>query len=117
MTDLEKKVADLELRIAALEERSKVRLWGSHDKKEEELITRCGEYVGKTEAAKILGVTRATVYAMLSDGRIEGAYYGKRVSVRSIAHYMTAPKSKNSRISCGNKRKEARNGSDALEEA
>ena len=57
--------------------------------KEEELLGRYGEYVDKTLTAKILGVTRATVYAMLADGRIQGACAGRRVDVRSIARYMT----------------------------
>lgn len=61
-------------------------------------------------------MTRATVYAMLADGRIEGACSGRRVSVRSIAHYMAAPKSRGSRIGIKNKREEV-NGSDTLEEA
>ena len=55
--------------------------------KEEELVARYGEYVDKTVAAKILGVTRVTVYAMLADGRILGACAGRRVDVRSITRY------------------------------
>ena len=54
-------------------------------------IGRSGEYVDKTVAARILGVTRATVYAMLADGRIDGACAGRRVDVRSIARYMIRP--------------------------
>ena len=90
------RMADLERRVMALEERTRRSLWtqeAATASKEEELLGRYGEYVDKTLTAKILGVTRATVYAMLSDGRIEGGCSGKRVSVRSIAHYMTAPKS------------------------
>ena len=50
---------------------------------------RYGEYVDKTVASRILGVTRVTVYAMLADGRILGGCEGRRVDVRSIARYLT----------------------------
>ncbi|MBQ4264358.1 MAG: helix-turn-helix domain-containing protein [Clostridia bacterium] len=91
------RMADLERRVLALEERTRRSLWTQENAlahKEEELLGRYGEYVDKTVTAKILGVTRATVYAMLADGRIEGACSGRRVSVRSIAQYMAAPKSR-----------------------
>ena len=89
------RMADLERRISALEERTRRALWNEDGAcRENELTARYGEYVDKTLTAKILGVTRATVYAMLADGRIEGACSGRRVSVRSIAHYMAAPKSR-----------------------
>ena len=88
------KMADLERRIAALEERARRSLWqqGPLACRADELTTRYGEYVDKTVAARILGVTRTTVYAMLEDGRIEGACEGRRVSVSSIARYMMKPK-------------------------
>ena len=95
-----RRMADLERRVLALEERTRRSLWTQEAalaSKEEELLGRYGEYVDKTLTAKILGVTRATVYAMLADGRIEGACSGRRVSVRSIAHYMAAPKSRGRR--------------------
>ena len=94
------RMADLERRVMALEERTRRSLWtqeAAQASKEEELLGRYGEYVDKTLTAKILGVTRATVYAMLADGRIEGACSGRRVSVRSIARYMAAPKSRGRR--------------------
>lgn len=53
-----------------------------------ELIRRYGWFVDKSTAAQILDVTRATVYAMLKDGRITGACDGKRVDVLSIAAYI-----------------------------
>lgn len=86
------RMADLERRVRALEECARKALWSEErlrTGKEEELISHYGEYVDKTVAARILGVTRATVYAMLADGRILGACAGKRVDVRSIAHYLT----------------------------
>ena len=94
------RMADLERRVMALEERTRRSLWTQEAalaSKEEELMGRYGEYVDKTLTAKILGVTRATVYAMLADGRIQGACAGRRVSVRSIARYMAAPKSRGRR--------------------
>ena len=94
------RMADLERRVMALEERTRRSLWtqeAAQASKEEELLGRYGEYVDKTMTAKLLGVTRATVYAMLADGRIQGACAGRRVSVRSIARYMAAPKSRGRR--------------------
>ena len=87
------RMADLERRIQALEERTRKPLWSEglfRPTKSEELVARYGEYVDKTGAAKILGVTRATVYAMLSDGRITAACGGRRVDVRSIGKYMAS---------------------------
>ena len=76
------RMADLERRVLALEERTRKVLW--HDEnglsREEELAQQYGEYVDKTVAARILGVTRATIYAMLADGRIESACAGRRFS-------------------------------------
>lgn len=93
MTEMDK-MADLERRIAALEERARRALWQQEHAvyRADELAERYGEYVDKTVAARILGVTRATVYAMLDDGRIEGACEGRRVTVQSIARYLMKPK-------------------------
>ena len=105
------RMADLERRVLALEERTRRSLWTREEeeaRREEALVAQYGEYVDKTATAKILGVTRATVYAMLKDGRIEGACEGKRVDVRSIARYLCTGKPKNRRI---------RHGLDTLEEA
>jgi len=92
-TEMEK-MADLERRIIALEEYTRRALWKQEHTacRADELTERYGEYVDKTVAARILGVTRATVYAMLEDGRIEGACEGRRVTVQSIAQYMMKPK-------------------------
>lgn len=89
------RMADLERRVLALEERTRRSLWTRDEenaRREEELVAQYGEYVDKTATAKILGVTRATVYAMLADERIEGACSGRRVSVRSIARYIATRK-------------------------
>ena len=88
------RMADLEWRVLALEERTRRSLWTQEAalaSKEEELLGRYGEYVDKTLTAKILGVTRATVYTMLADGRIDGSCEGRRVDVRSIARYLSRP--------------------------
>ncbi len=87
------RMADLERRVLALEERTRISLWSDgqgHLNKADELVLRHGEYVDKTDAARILGVTRATVYAMLADGRIAGACEGRRVDVRSIGRYLAS---------------------------
>ncbi|MBR3796495.1 MAG: helix-turn-helix domain-containing protein [Clostridia bacterium] len=95
-----RRMADLERRVLALEERARRVLWSEEMtpmSKDEELTLRYGEYVDKTVAAQILGVTRATVYAMLADGRIMGACSGRRVDVRSIARYMQTPRGRGTR--------------------
>ena len=115
MTEFEalvEKMYDLEKRVLALEERTRRFAWSRKEenaRKEAELVDSYGEYVDKTTAAQILGVSRATVYAMLKDGRIKGACSGKRVDVRSIAKHLCA----------GEKTKNRRNrhGLDTLEEA
>ena len=86
------RMADLERRIQALEERTRDALWSEDCRsRQAELTQRYGEVVDKTVAAGILGVTRTTVYAMLEDGRILGACGGRRVDVRSIARYLSQP--------------------------
>lgn len=90
LTQIELMLEDLELRVAALEAVRREELWHSENVLADRLVSQYGGYVDKTLAARILGVTRATVYAMLADGRIIGAYEGKRVDVRSIARYLNA---------------------------
>lgn len=97
MTDIEH-LANLEQRVRALEmlvQGGELLRSETLERKEKELVDKYGEHVDKSTAARILGVTRATVYAMLKDGRIEGACEGKRVDVRSIARFI-----------CSNKRRE-----------
>ena len=96
------RMADLERRVMALEERTRRSLWtqeAAQASKEEELLGRYGEYVDKTLAAKILGVTRTTVYAMLADGRISPACEGRRVDVRSIGNYMASGRTGGAQVS------------------
>lgn len=95
------RMADLERRVLALEERTRKSLWSeeaSRPSKSEELVLRHGEYVDKTLAARILGVTRATVYAMLADGRISGACEGRRVDVRSIGRYIASTRAPGAQV-------------------
>lgn len=97
MTDFEMRMEDLERRLQALEERTRRFDWSKEEyavKKEAELVDSYGEHVNKSTAASILGVTRATVYAMLADGRLEGAFGGRHVSVRSIARFICSGKRK-----------------------
>lgn len=95
------RMADLERRVQALEERTRKTIWGEgmeRARREEALVERYGESVDKTVAAKLLGVTRATVYAMLADGRIAGACAGRRVDVRSVARYLSQTGSEPPRV-------------------
>ena len=97
MTDIEH-LANLEQRVRALEmlvQGGELLRSETLERKEKELVDKYGEHVDKSTAAKILGVTRATVYTMLKDGRIKGACEGKRVDVRSIARYIYSGKPKN----------------------
>ena len=108
----EERMDKLEQRVLALEKLAQIgELFRDESlmRTEKELVDMHGKYVDKSTAARILGVTRATVYAMLADGRIEGACSGRRVDVRSIARYLCA----------GEKPKNRRNrhGLDTLEEA
>lgn len=89
-TQTELRLEDLERRVAALEAERREELWHSENALADRLVSQYGGYVDKTVAAKIIGVTRTTVYAMLADGRIRGAYEGRRVDVRSIARYLNA---------------------------
>ena len=94
---VEDRIAELEQRVMALEKNAQIgELFRDESlmRTEKELVDMHGKYVDKSTAARIIGVTRATVYAMLADGRIEGACSGRRVAVRSIARYMATPKSR-----------------------
>ena len=109
---VEDRIAELEQRVLTLEKFAQIgELFRDESlmRTEKELVDMHGKYVDKSTAARIIGVTRATVYAMLADGRIEGACSGRRVDVRSIARYLCA----------GEKPKNRRNrhGLDTLEEA
>ena len=108
---VEERMDKLEQRVLTLEKLAQIgELFRDESlmRTEKELVDMHGTYVDKSTAAKILGVCRATVYAMLADGRIEGACEGKRVDVRSIARYIYSGKPKNRRN---------RHGLDTLEEA
>ena len=95
---VEDRIAELEPRVLTREKLAQIgELFRDESlmRTEKELVDMHGTYVDKSTAAKILGVCRATVYAMLADGRIEGACEGKRVDVRSIARYIYSGKPKN----------------------
>ena len=87
---------DLERRVQMLENTVQSLLWekpfsDDPDRKVNGLVRDYGEFITKTQAAEILGVTRATVYAMLADGRIKGACSGRKVSTRSVGSYIFGP--------------------------
>lgn len=86
LSELRSEIEALKKRIANLEKQSEADKLPT--RYEQRLIDQYGEYVDKTKAAQILGVTRATVYTMLEDGRIEGACECRKIKVRSIARYI-----------------------------
>ena len=94
------RIEELERRIRVLEARVRNGMRGGEAlasgaaNREEALVERYGECVDKTVASRLLGVTRATVYTMLADGRITGSCEGRRVDVRSIAQYLSRPAQK-----------------------
>lgn len=86
-------LAELERRVKALERHTGERVGEqrAYRAREDALLAHYGEFVDKTTAAAVLRVSRATVYAMLEDGRIMGACGGRKVDVRSIARYLSSP--------------------------
>lgn len=86
---LTRRIRQLEQRVFALEETLHQADQLRKKTAEETLVAKYGESVDKSLAARIMGVTRSTVYAMIADGRVESAGAGKRVSVRSIARYLS----------------------------
>ena len=90
--DLEERVKFLEHQVVLLNNRLFELGCGKDPIGASEYVNEHGEYVDKTVAAKLIGVTRATIYAMLRDGRLTAAYEGKRVCVRSIYRYINKEK-------------------------
>lgn len=86
---LTRRIRQLEQRVFVLEETLHQADQLRKKTAEEALVAKYGESVDKSLAARIMGVTRSTVYAMIADGRVESAGAGKRVSVRSIARYLS----------------------------
>ena len=86
---LTRRIRQLEQQVFALEETLHQADQLRKKTAEEALVAKYGESVDKSLAARIMGVTRSTVYAMIADGRVESAGAGKRVSVRSIARYLS----------------------------
>ena len=86
---LTRRIRQLEQRVFALEETLHQADQLRKKTAEEALVAKYGESVDKSLAARIMGVTRSTVYAMIADGRVESAGAGKHVSVRSIARYLS----------------------------
>lgn len=89
----EERIEALERRIKRLETYLKLEPMPLEESRGEELlVAKYGEIVSKIKAAQICGVSRATIYAMIQDGRLSSAG-GNRISVRSIAHYIYGKRS------------------------
>ena len=63
----------------------------------EDMVTRYGEAVKLTTAARILDRDRKTIYRMIEDGRLETACAGTMIDVYSIARYICQPAQDNRR--------------------
>lgn len=112
MTDSER-IAALEERVAVLERIAHtIEICNTNDPS---LCDKYGKYVKKSDAAIILGVTRATVYAMLADGRLRATHGGSRVATKSIEEYIQTPHGKSGRIGIYQEGK-MKHGTDTLEE-
>lgn len=85
---LEERVASLERRLAMTEqELMKIRQGLQTEGALAYIVANNGWTMDKTKAAKLLGVTRATVYTMIADGRLEQLADG-RIPAKSIADYL-----------------------------
>lgn len=73
-----KQIEALEARIARLEKKAIFPAPGGVTT--EDLSKAYPQMMNKTEAADALGVTRATIYAMLSDGRLKQNAMGKVIT-------------------------------------
>ena len=89
--------------MEAIENRSKGKIYLMTDEDINEIVNRVcqgvaelqrnvsseerGETCNKNDAAKLLGVTRCTVYNMIKDGRIRSTSDGRRVVTESIDEY------------------------------
>ncbi|MBP3521992.1 MAG: hypothetical protein J6M56_00280 [Clostridia bacterium] len=82
--ELVARIAALEAKIAALEKKAAQREQNAYFIGEggatDNLLRKYPLMMDKTRAAEALGVTRATVYAMLSDGRLEQNALGKVIT-------------------------------------
>lgn len=87
MTEIEKNhLTDLERRVRYLEKKMADLLWqDATSPRARDIVSQYGESMTKSDAARVLGVTRATIYHMLDDGRLKYVGFGKRVSSRSVA--------------------------------
>lgn len=70
--ELVARIAALEARMARLERRAKDAAAGGEDLRKAYPVM-----MNKTQAANVLGVTRATIYQMIADGRLKENGLGK----------------------------------------
>lgn len=71
---------DLEQRVKALENKMHSKLWPR-------VRHGAGAGISKSEAARMLGVTRSTVYNMVKDGRLKNTQDGRRIDDESVREY------------------------------
>lgn len=74
---MQRRIEALEARVASLERQLGGNLQGGVTSG---ILRRFPECMDKTRAAEALGVTRATIYAMLRDGRLEQNAMGKVIT-------------------------------------
>ena len=99
------RVIDLEKRVAYLEQKLNVPVDCGVHPAYGSLVDQYGPFVNKTQAAAILGITRATIYTMIHDGRLTGKMGGTKVSTESIEKYIENPTGGN-KLGKKHKRKE-----------
>lgn len=90
---MERRIEALEARVAEMEREKSERM-----RRSEEINRIIEAYpvdMNKTQAALVLGVTRATVYTMINDGRLEMNARG-RVLTHSLVQLLTGPYTKRS---------------------
>lgn len=66
--------------------------------REDLMVQAYGEVTTKTEAQRILTVSRRTLEQIIKEGKLELACEGTKVDVRSIARYIETPVKKLRRV-------------------
>lgn len=84
--EMMEKINALEARIEALEHEKNI---SNAYMGVEKLLAQYPYMMNKSQAAEVIGVTRATVYAMIDDGRLMENEIGK-VTTRSVARLLAS---------------------------
>lgn len=87
MTALEKRLEAVEARLAAIEKNPEM---FTGDECIRAIAEKYPVSMNKTTAAEILSVTRATIYAMIADGRLRETGMGK-ISTPSLIQLLKGP--------------------------